>query len=270
MPSTVHLRQLPLASPADTLRGTPGTVDVWCFFYREVQDPELLAAYAALLTPEEQARHDRYVFDRDRLQFLATRAAVRTVLSRYADIRAEDWRFTEGSHGEPRIHAPVATPPLHFNLSNTPGLVVCAVSVAHAELGVDVECLERRGETVSLARDYFAPLEVRGLLALPLADQRRRFFAYWTLKESYIKAKGLGLTLPLEQFAFVLEDGDDVRVIFDPRLGDDASLWRFVLLDASPDHMVAVGVNTGGAPISLRAASFVPLRGIVPFAPSPR
>jgi len=266
----VLVRQLPLASPPDTLRGTAGTVDIWCFFYREVQDPELLAAYAALLTPAEKARHDRYIFEHDRLQFLATRAAVRTVLSRYADVRAEDWRFTEGSHGKPRVDAPLATPPLHFNLSNTPGLVVCAVSVAHAELGVDVECIERRGETVIIARDYFAPLEVRDLLALPLADQRQRFFAYWTLKESYIKAKGLGLALPLEQFAFVLEDGNDVRVIFDARLDDDASLWRFVLLDASPRHIVAIGVNTGGAPLSLRAASFVPLRGILPFAADPR
>jgi 4'-phosphopantetheinyl transferase len=134
------------------------------------------------------------------------------------------------------------------------------VSVAHEPVGVDVERMDRRTETVRLAERYFAPSEVRALRALPAAEQPRRFFAYWTLKESYIKARGLGLALPLDQFAFHLDD-EAIRIAFDPRLVDNPARWRFALLDAPPCYTLTVGVDTGGAPLSLRAAPVVPLRG---------
>src|SRR6185436_18685723 len=103
-------------------------------------------------------------------------------------------------------------PRLHFNLTNTRGLVACAVSVAHAEVGVDAEALDRSGETVAIADRYFSTEEVRALRALPESAQRQRFFAYWTLKESYIKARGLGLRLPLDQFSFRL--GESIGIAF--------------------------------------------------------
>jgi 4'-phosphopantetheinyl transferase len=143
--------------------------------------------------------------------------------------------------------------------------VVCVVSTCHQVLGVDAEYLLRPGETVSIAERFFSPRETRALLALSTAKQRERFFSYWTLKESYIKARGLGLALPLEQFSFLLDGDKDIGIAFDPQLGDEPSRWRFELLRASPQHLVAVGVDSLGAPLSLRAANFVPLRGVVPM-----
>jgi phosphopantetheinyl transferase len=93
-----------------------------------------------LMTPEEHERYRRFRFERDRRMFLATRALVRTVLTRYATTVAPgDWRFAAGEHGKPRIAGPAVEPAIHFNLSNTPGLVVCAISIAHEVLGVDAE-----------------------------------------------------------------------------------------------------------------------------------
>ena len=249
----------------ETLAGAPGIVDVWCYFYEGIEDPALLASHDALMTRAERARHGRFVFEKDRRLFLATRALVRTVLAAYAPVEPAAWRFAEGAHGKPYIESPSVAPRIHFNLTNTRGLVACAVSVAHEQLGVDAELLERSGETVSIADSFFSDLEVRALRALPEADQRRRFFSYWTLKESYIKARGLGLALPLDQFSFHLGDGDEIGITFDPRLADEPSRWRFALIDASPAHLLAVGVDTAGAPLSLRMTSVVPLRG--PAAP---
>lgn len=249
---------LPPIMKAETLRAQPGVVDLHCFFYEEMTDAERWAAYFALLTPAEQARHDRFYFERDRRLFLATRALVRCVLSEYASVEPAAWRFQEGERGKPFIASP-KTAPLHFNLSNTYGLVVCAISTAHAQLGVDAECIDRPGETVSLAEHYFSPAEVRALQALPDEQKRERFFAYWTLKESYIKARGLGLALPLEQFSFELEDEKEIAIAFDPRLADDKARWRFALLRASFRHLVAVGVDSAGAALSLRAGRYVPL-----------
>jgi 4'-phosphopantetheinyl transferase len=256
---------VPPVSVDETLAGAPGIVDVWCYFYEGIDDPALLASHDALMTPAERARHGRFVFEKDRRLFLATRALVRTVLAAYAPIEPAAWRFAEGAHGKPYIEGPRVAPRIHFNLTNTPGLVACAVSVAHEELGVDAEYLERRGETVSIADSFFSDFEVRALRALPLAEQQRRFFSYWTLKESYIKARGHGLALPLDQFSFHLGDGGEIGITFDPRLGDEPARWRFALVDASPAHLLAVGVSTGGAPLSLRMTKVVPLRG--PAAP---
>jgi 4'-phosphopantetheinyl transferase len=246
-----------------------GGVDLWCFYYERISDPALFRAYEGLMTADERTRHGRFQFERDRLMFLATRALVRTVLSAYADVAPSDWRFSEGERGKPQVTGPPGCPPLHFNLTNTRGLVVCAVNREYPQVGVDAEWLERLGETVGVADRYFSPTEIRALRALPPALQRDRFFHLWTLKESYIKARGLGLALPLDQFSFLLDDGPPIRIAFDPRLTDDSRRWRFALLSASPCHTVAVGVETGGAPLTLSGSNFVPLLGALPFPDAP-
>ncbi len=247
-----------------------GRVDLWCFDYEtalagavtgdEEHAHPLREAYLRLLLPDERARHDRFVFARDRLQFLATRALVRTVLSQYADVAPTDWRFASGERGKPYIVGPTLPLPLSFNLSNTRGLIVCAIS-RHPQLGCDTEDVTRRTETVSIADHYFSPLEVAALSALPASQQQARFFSYWTLKESYIKARGLGLALPLSQFSFLLDAGPEIGVVFDPRLNDEARRWRFALRRCGERHFVALGVDTDGAPLSVCAAEFVPLVG---------
>jgi len=144
---------------------------------------------SALVTAEERARHDRFFFEPDRLQYAATRSLARVMLSRYAPVAPRDWVFREGPHGKPAIAGPEGAPALRFNLSNTRSLVACAVTLDH-EIGVDVEEIDRPGETVTIAERFFSPSEVAALRALPAGEQRERFFEYWTLKEAYIKALG--------------------------------------------------------------------------------
>lgn len=255
--SRACINQLRAVSITETLASEKGIVDLWYYFYEGI-DTELLAAHEALLTPDERDRYGSFYFERDRRLFLATRALVRTVLSNYSAVSPGDWRFATSEHGKPLIFAPVVTPAIHFNLANTPGLVVCVVSVAHEPLGVDVERIDQEVEAVGLAERYFSLSEASRLRALPAREQAGRFFTYWTLKESYIKARGLGLVLPLDQFSFLL--GDEINVEFDARLANDASSWRFALLDVPPHHMIAISVKTGGAALSLRATHVVPLR----------
>jgi 4'-phosphopantetheinyl transferase len=250
--------QLRSVSVSETLSCGKGIVDLWYYSYEDA-DAELLASHQALLTPDELERWNSFRFERDRRLFLATRALVRSVLSHYAAVAPADWRFATNDHGKPRISAPVVKPTIHFNLANTLGLVVCVVSVAHELVGVDAERINRKVEASALANRFFSPSEASHLNALPAPDQPELFFSYWTLKESYIKARGLGLTLPLAKFSFRL--GDDISVEFDEGFDDDASAWRFALLDAPPHHRIAVSVKTTGFPLSLRATRLLPLSG---------
>ena len=222
---------------AEELAALPeGEVHLYLARPDDLLAPGRAEAARALLTPDEIARHDRYHFEEGRLLNLATRVLARTVLSRFEPVAPAGWRFVPGPHGRPEIEGhPTA---LRFNLSNTRGLVVCAVARG-AEVGVDVERLDRRAP-LDVADRFFARAEVAELRALPPDRQPSRFFDYWTLKESYIKARGLGLALPLGKFAFVISEGQPPRVEIDPSVGDDGSRWQFTQLEPTPEHRVAV------------------------------
>jgi 4'-phosphopantetheinyl transferase len=256
--SRASIEQLREVTIAETLSAEKGIVDLWYYFY-EGTEADLLAEHEALLTPNERDRHRSFHLERDRRLFLATRALVRTVLSSYSAVSPADWRFDTSEHGKPTIIAPAVRPTIHFNLANTPELVVCAVSVAHQPLGVDVERIDRDAEAIRLAERYFSESEVRGLRALSPCQQTHGFFGYWTLKESYVKALGVGLLMGFDKFSFLVED--EISVEFDTRSDDGSTSWRFALLDAPPHHIIAISVKTGGTALSLRATPVVPLRG---------
>ena len=152
------------------------------------------------------------------------------------------WRFSVGAHGRPAIEGPAGAPALHFNLSHTRGLVACAVG-REPLLGVDVEAIDRTAASTRIAERFFAPSEVDALRRLPPEEQRERFFRFWTLKESYIKATGLGLSVPLDQFWFALTPSEPVAIEFGARITDDGSRWRFAERQPTPRHRLAVAVG---------------------------
>lgn len=213
-----------------------------------------LQHYKSLLSAEELERCDRFVHPADRVRFLLARAMVRTMLSEYVPRAPRDWRFRIEEHGRPEVaELPAGAPDLRFNLSHTPGLVACGVTVGR-DIGVDVENVNR-----TLAHEvperFFSAQEVTDLRALPEEEQPIVFFDYWTLKESYIKARGLGLTLPLRQFTFVRRPGLAPTISFAPELHDDASAWQFAQFWPTRDHRMAVAVRRVGRDLPIDVSS---------------
>ncbi|AUX24198.1 4'-phosphopantetheinyl transferase [Sorangium cellulosum] len=238
----------------------PGVAHLWYVFSDAVRDEALLAAYHRLLSPDEAERQARFLFAENRHEYLLTRALVRSVLSRYARVAPEAWSFVRNEYGRPQIAGPPGAPPLRFNLSNTRGLIACLVAMDR-DVGVDVEDTGRASSTVDIADRFFSPAEVRALHAQPEAARRARFFEYWTLKESYIKARGMGLAIPLDHFSFHLDDGPSIGISFDPRLADDRAAWQFALYRPSAQHMMAAAIRRGiDPPLSIELKETVPLR----------
>jgi 4'-phosphopantetheinyl transferase len=219
-------------------------VHVWYAATEVSPDPATLSRFRDWLSPEETARYQRFMFDRDRQQFLMTHALGRSVLSRYVAVPPEEWQFSAGKLGRPEIASPAFERPLRFNLSRTCGLVVCAVAWDR-ELGVDVENLERPNLGLDLISRYFAPAEIEELGRLSIEEQRRRFFDYWTLKEAYLKARGWGLSAPLDKFWFYLESGRAPWVAFDESLADDPGSWQFNQYAPTTRHLIALAVRRG-------------------------
>jgi 4'-phosphopantetheinyl transferase len=214
-------------------------------------------AYRRLLSPDEHERMARLVFERDRRRFLLTRALVRTMLSRYANVAPADWSFIANVHGRPEIvDRPRGVPDLRFNLSHTDGLIACAVTIGR-EVGVDVEHIGRR-LTHDVAGRFFAPREVNDLHALPADEQDKVFFDYWTLKEAYIKARGFGLALPLGDFAFTLSPSSPPAITFEPSLDDDPATWQFFQDWPTPQHRLGLAVRREGPDLPVRVRNVIP------------
>ncbi len=210
-------------------------LDLWFAYPDDLLTDGIAEACASLLSEGERARWQKFRFERNRREYLATRALVRTALSRHGATLPEAWRFSCNEFGKP------ATEPasgLHFNLANSLGLVVCLIAEG-AEVGVDVESLERAEQIVELAPGVFSPQELAQLEALAGADKADRALSLWTLKESYIKARGMGLSLPLSKFSFLFGCKEGIRLELDPCLNDKAEHWRFCLLEHA-GHRVAV------------------------------
>jgi 4'-phosphopantetheinyl transferase len=219
---------------------TPAEIHLWLVFYGGIAEERLHPAYRALLNAAEREQEPRFYFAADRRRYLVTRALVRIVLSRYLCIDPREWIFSTNAHGRPEVVNPQARDAgMSFNISHTRGLIVLGVTGRRA-LGVDVENLRAREVSIDIAAHYFAPPEVAALTAVAPPQQQDRFFEYWTLKEAYIKARGMGLSLPLDKFSFQLSDDRAVEMVIDPELADDAARWGFWQLRPLPEYLVAI------------------------------
>lgn len=236
------------------------SIDLWCTYISEVRDESLWPRYDALLSEDERARQRRFRFARDQRRFLATRALVRTVLSRYAAVSPQDWIFSSGPRGRPVISSPSLASLLEFNISHSSDLVMVGVTSGPA-LGIDVESIEAREADIDGLNRYFSPEESAALLSLPPEARRRRFFELWTLKESYIKARGLGLAIPLDAFRFELPGERGLTLYMRSDLDDSPQRWRLWQLELRCGYLAAVC-----AARAEEAAPGITMREIVPLA----
>ena len=195
----------------------------------------------ALLSPEELVKADRFAFADDRDGFVAAHALLRATLSDFFARPQQDWTFVTGAWGKPRVDASDGSARLCFNLSHTRGHVAVAVALDR-EVGVDVERIAPARADEEVARQLFAPAEFAAFQEELKAERAEAFFDVWTLKEAYIKAVGLGVALPLKDFAFTR---DPLRISFAPTLDDTPSRWLFRRFRPAPDVAIALAARRG-------------------------
>jgi 4'-phosphopantetheinyl transferase len=243
-----------------TIPLTPEEIHLWLTFYDEIRDERLLSDYRGLLNSAEKEQQSRFYFAKDRLRYLVTRALVRTVMSRYISIDPRDWVFSTNAYGCPEIvNTQGRDAFLSFNISHTDSLIVLGVTRRRA-LGVDVENFRAREVSIEIADRYFAPTEVAALNNVPPQQQQYRFFEYWTFKESYIKARRMGLSLPLDKFSFHYPHDRTLEIAIDPELADDAARWQFWQFQPRPQYLVAIcAERVGDQPPRLNVYETVPM-----------
>jgi 4'-phosphopantetheinyl transferase len=198
----------------------------------------------ALLSMEEVARVARFHRDEDRRRAIVSRGVLRILLSRELNDAPDRIELSYGAQGKPKLRAPSARS-LQFNVSHSHEEILVAMT-RDRSVGVDIEYVRPAIDDREISERYFTAAESAALLALPDAERPTGFFAYWTCKEAFIKAKGSGLSLPLDEFEVTIDfDREDVPLrILSSEAATDA--WSIRRLPASNGYAAAVAAAGSG------------------------
>jgi 4'-phosphopantetheinyl transferase len=171
-------------------------------------DAARLEVLHRLLSPEERERAARFYFPIHRQHFIACRGMLREILAGYLEMAPAAVRFSYNAYGKPAV----LDSHCRFNVSHSGGWALFAVTEGR-EVGIDIERIEARVAQEQIPERFFSAWEVAQLRALPVEQQTEAFFRCWTRKEAYIKARGLGLSLPLDSFDVSLAPGEPAALL---------------------------------------------------------
>ena len=233
----------------------PDEVHVWQVRLDVAADA--VASAFGVLSASEQTQARRFTFEDGQRHFTVARGALRRILSRYLDDPPPAHAFETGPHGKPSLKPASKSEglhPLRFNVSHTGDIAVIAAAW-NRELGIDIECVDRKVEMENLSKRFFSPTEAEDVLKADTATRRDVFFRIWTTKEAYIKARGDGLSLPLDQFDVVTDLTNPPGLLATRHDPDDLARWRFARVDMSPEFACTLAVE-GRADFLVRMFAF--------------
>ncbi len=201
-----------------------------------------LSHFNNILSSDERQRARRFHFRKDRERFTVTRGILRIILSRYIDVSLEQIEFSYNRFGKPELSESMIYDGLQFNLSHSGGIALFAFCPDH-RIGIDIETI-RSGDThLKVPERYFSPQELTALRSLPENRQREAFYACWTRKEAYVKARGLGIPSSLKDFTVTLEPGKPARLLESKSEPSDLNRWTLKDIDVGTGHKAAVAIE---------------------------
>jgi len=198
-----------------------------------------------ILDDDERERSARFVKPEHGSRYATAQALLRRMLSAYTGRSVQDIAYRRGPNGKPYL----LDSSLEFNITHSGDLLLAAVTLGR-EVGIDIEHVRPERPVMSLAKRYYTPAEVAWIGTLQKEEQARAFFRLWTLKESFLKARGTGLPGGLNTFEYALVDEDEPRLLWThPPHGkpEDWSSWE---LTAHPDYTAAMVVSGPARTIS--------------------
>jgi 4'-phosphopantetheinyl transferase len=210
-------------------------VDVW----RLSLDPlgSMVSEFRACLSAQEYDRAEKFKFEKDRKRYILAHGLLRVILSLYADVVAEELKFTENRYGKPELVHPSGLN-LKFNLSHSHEMALIGIALGR-QIGVDIEYVKNDFEWKEIVERFFSAREIQMINALPKNLQHRAFFTCWTRKEGYVKATGMGLSLPLKEFDVSPVPGAATLLLSHK----EASKWSMKEVDVAEPYVATVAVE---------------------------
>lgn len=195
------------------------------------------------LAEDEQARANRYKIERIRRRFIAARGQLREILAKYLETSPDRIEFRYESLGKPYLAPQWSDSDLHFNLSDSHEMALCAVTVGK-ELGTDVERIRVVQNFDDLAERFFANSEILQLNRMDLRERLLGFFNCWTRKEAYLKAVGSGLSFPLNKLEVSVVPGEPARLLKLNGSSQQARGWQMDAIVPVPGYVAALAIKS--------------------------
>lgn len=229
-------------SPVD-LRLLENEIHIWCAPLQV--EVTVLHALQQMLTEEEVRKARQFRFDSDRRRFIIARGVLKALLGRYLHANPSTLNFECNAYGKPSLRFPFSKSRLHFNISHSHEVVLCAFTNAR-QIGIDVEYIRSDIDYEQLAKYSFSLNEQAAFYALPNAQRQQAFFDCWTRKEAYIKARGKGLSLPLDLFDVSLVPGEPAVLLSSREDPQEVTRWSFQNISSYPGYAGAFAVEGYG------------------------
>jgi 4'-phosphopantetheinyl transferase len=193
--------------------------------------------FRAVLSADERERASRFRVERGADRYTVARGALRIMLGRYTGTPPEALVFQYNGFGKPELTGSDVC----FNLSHSHDIALVA-AVRGRAVGVDVERIREQVLSDRIAERFFAPAEARAIATLPQDQQAQAFFNCWTRKEAWIKARGEGLSIPLDSFEVTLAPGEPARLVATRPDEKEAARWTLRELECGPEYVAALAV----------------------------
>jgi len=200
---------------------------------------------AQALSGDEQARAERFYFERDRRRFIVAHGVLRAILGRYLGIGPGQVQFRYGHRGKPYLSKRFSSHTLEFNVAHSHELALYAITRSR-QIGVDLEYVRPMPDIEQIAASFFSARENAVLHSLPKNQKSEAFYNCWTRKEAYLKATGEGLFRPLDQFDVSLAPGEPARLLHVDRDPQETARWSLQALRPGNDYIAAVVVQGHG------------------------
>lgn len=172
----------------------------------QFENERLFREKLELLSPYRQQKIAILKHERDRLRSLGAGVALDHALETYG-LREKSVEYEFGEWGKPSLKY---QPDIHFSLSHSGDYAIC--SIGGRPMGNDIEAV--RPGRLKVADRFFAREELDWMYgAREEAEITERMFRIWTMKESFLKATGRGISMPLNDFAVAVdEESGQIRV----------------------------------------------------------
>ena len=200
-----------------------------------------------ILSPAEREKAARFHFEADRKRAIIGRGMARVLLGQCLGRPPDQLQFEYNAFGKPTL-AGGFDGLMKFSVSHAGDLILVALARGR-ELGVDVEHMRADFASDQIAARFFSRNERRALAAVAPELQCDAFFSCWTRKEAYLKARGDGLSLALDQFDVTLAPAEDPRLLETRHDPADAQRWALHAFD--PGHGCKAAVAVEGPPCKL-------------------
>jgi len=227
-----------MVSEKETFLLKPGKVHAWLFNLDNL--PQAQPAWERLLSAEEIERSKHFLFDKDRLRFIARRGILRLLLSRYCGMDPAGFNYYTNPYGKLSL----SSHPISFNLSKSQNRIAFAFTL-NKEIGVDIEQVRPLADLPLLVERWFSQEERAGLAGMDPAVKVDAFYHIWTQKEAFIKAHGEGLSYSLKDFSVSVDPNKPGRLLSIKGGAEKTSIWKITNAIPEAGWRVAVCVRAG-------------------------